>query len=103
MVMVECVGGGGNGDGGDGGCLMSVSMEDVYWTGGSVVRCCEDVSVGDGGDGSGGGDDGRIYLEAKHTVRGDGVANYKRRRQSDQGTGSWNSRRRQNEVDLKKP
>ncbi|GJY66835.1 zinc finger, CCHC-type containing protein [Tanacetum coccineum] len=43
-----------------GRCLMSVSMEDVYWTGGSVVRCCEDVSVGDGGDGSGGGDDGRM-------------------------------------------
>ncbi|GJW85223.1 hypothetical protein Tco_0158368 [Tanacetum coccineum] len=43
------------------------------------------------------------YLEEKHTVRGDGVANYKRRRQSYQGTASWNSRRRQNEADLKKP
>nr|GEY13707.1 hypothetical protein [Tanacetum cinerariifolium] len=41
------------------------------------------------------------YLEQKHTVRGDGVANYKRRRQSYQVTASWNSRRRQNKADLK--
>ncbi|GJY13610.1 hypothetical protein Tco_0382919, partial [Tanacetum coccineum] len=41
------------------------------------------------------------YLEEKHTVRGDGVANYKRWRQSYQVTVSWNSRRRQNEADLK--
>ncbi|GKF27541.1 hypothetical protein Tco_0093883 [Tanacetum coccineum] len=43
------------------------------------------------------------YLEEKHTVRGDGVANYKRQRQSHQATTSWNSRRRQNVADLKKP
>ncbi|GJU28943.1 hypothetical protein Tco_1172532 [Tanacetum coccineum] len=43
------------------------------------------------------------YLEEKHTVRGDGVANYKRRRQSYQVMASWNSRRRQNEAELKNP
>ncbi|GJY65097.1 hypothetical protein Tco_0466557 [Tanacetum coccineum] len=36
------------------------------------------------------------YFEEKHTVRGDGIANY-------QGIASWISRRCQNEVDLKKP
>ncbi|GJT09607.1 MAK10-like protein [Tanacetum coccineum] len=36
-------------------------------------------------------------------MRGDGVANYKRRRQSYQVTASWNSRLRQNEADLKNP
>ncbi|GJU87251.1 hypothetical protein Tco_1294797 [Tanacetum coccineum] len=43
------------------------------------------------------------YLEENHTVRGDGVANYKRRRQNIQGTTSRISRRRQNEANLKKP
>ncbi|GJY27847.1 hypothetical protein Tco_0403614 [Tanacetum coccineum] len=41
------------------------------------------------------------YFKEKHTVRGDGVANYKRWRQSYQVMASWNSRRRQNEADLK--
>ena len=43
------------------------------------------------------------YLEEKHTMRGDCVANYKRQRRSYQGMTSWISRRRQNEADLKKP
>ncbi|GJW60996.1 zinc finger, CCHC-type containing protein, partial [Tanacetum coccineum] len=38
------------------------------------------------------------YLEEKHTMRGDGVANYKRRRQSYQVTASWNYRRWNNVV-----
>ncbi|GJW12984.1 retrovirus-related pol polyprotein from transposon TNT 1-94 [Tanacetum coccineum] len=43
------------------------------------------------------------YLEEKHTVRRDGAANYKRRRQSFQATTSWNSRWLQNKADLKNP
>ncbi|GKA31600.1 hypothetical protein Tco_0717905 [Tanacetum coccineum] len=43
------------------------------------------------------------YLEEKRTVRGDGITNYKRRHQSYQVIASCNSRRHQNEADLKDP
>ncbi|GJX16792.1 ribonuclease H-like domain-containing protein [Tanacetum coccineum] len=43
------------------------------------------------------------YFEEKHRVRGDGVANFKRRRQNIKGMASRISIRHQNEADLKKP